>query len=355
MRIIKILFLMNPFLLSAQTLSQAEHCAALDKKLESELKLYGHYTSIYLNHLKECRPPIESRFPFYKKLFSWLLHIPLSPAALDPLDQSVQSLLDEIPSPDIKSLEKASLDSWETLSEKAQTKEIVFKTFPSYHSKKTMKAGQNFQKLANSVFRVTEIAQTFSNPLSICKNTKEFQYLLDPLDSLLRDVVFNVSQDIDDDQLRLFQQLYALHHSLQPQKFRRAPGRLPFISWAGLPPSFIDFVFEFVDRESSSFQDNYGWLKPLLPMLKIQARVSKNVQNYCVPYPPFLNTEFVEHYYTVEFQKPYPLFANKRQELLETIRDNLKEQNRHLIFQSRISPDHINLYLYFIRHRFPPE
>ncbi len=353
---IKILFLaaFGSFLLFAQTWSQAEHCAALDKKLESELQMYDRHTSIYLNHLKECRLPIENKFLFYEKLFSWLLHIPLLPAALEPLDKAVQFLLNETPPPDMKSLEKISLDPLEAFSEKLQTEEVVLKTFPSYHAKKSITEKQNLQRLANSAFRVREIIQTFSSPLSICKNTKEFQHLLNPLDSLLQEVVFNISQNINDDQLRLFQQLYVLYHSFQPQTLHHTSGRPPFISWTLLPPSFIDFISEFVDQNNSPFQKNYDWLKPLLPVLKIQAKVSTRVQSYCTPYQPFFNKEFVEHYYTVEFQKPYPPAANRRRELLTAIQENLATQNHNVIFQSRISSDDTRLHLYFIRHGSPP-
>ncbi len=354
---ILLLICIYPASLFAQQLSQAEHCMALDKKLESEFNLYENYVTAYLNHLQECQPSIENKFLFYKKLLTWLLSIPLSPIALEQLDRVTQSLLNEIPLQEVESLEEFSLDTWEVLSQKAQTEDIVFNVSPSlsYHSEKPLTVKQSFQKLEGVFFKITEMTQKFSSQFSICRNTEEFQHLLRPLNSFLQDFIFKIAQNISYDQLRLFQQLHTLYSSFQSQQFHHTSDHLQFISWTHLPPPFIKYISESINWDAPPFQNKYDWLKPMLSILKSHVKITEAIQNYCVPYQPFLNTEFIEHHYIAEFEEPNQLFKSGRRELLEIIQENFKEKDHVVIFHSYISSENTRIYLYFVRHHLHPE
>lgn len=339
-----------------QTLSQAEHCIALEEKLNIKSHWYDNYVDVYLNHLKKCQPPIKYQFSFYKKLLDQLLKTDLPPPILKSMNKVIQHLLDSIPVySDRESLQTLASESWQTLSE--QKNNIAFHIFSpaSYNFEKPLFTTQNIQKTKGAPIHVTTISQKFSTPFSICRNTEEFQYLLKPLDSFLQDMIFISLQSVHYDQLRSFQQLYALYHSIHPPADDEPPAPPQFISWMQMPPSFIEFLSNSVDWSSPPFQNNYNWLKPVLSSLKIRGRMNEKMHTYCLPYQPFLNKEFIEHHYTVKFAEDYQADKNKRREILESIQENLQKNDSIFFFRSHIPSENKRVYLYFITHHLPPK
>ena len=339
------------FFAFTQTLSQTEHCTSLEEKLNIKSPWHDNYVDVYLNHLEKCQPPIEYQFSFYKKLLDQLLQKDLPPSILESIERVIQHLLDSIPLySERESLQTLAGESWQTLSE--QRNNITFHVFSpaSYNSEKPLFVTQETKKTQGIPIHITTISQKFSSPFSICKNTEEFQHLLKPLDSFLQDMIFISLQSVHYNQLRSFQQLYALYHSLHSPADGESPVPPQFISWMQMPPSFIEFLSNSVDWNSPPFQNNYEWLKPVLSLLKIRFRVSEKIHTYCLPYLPFLNKEFIEYHYNVKFAENYQAGKNKRREILESIRENLQKQYTIFFSRSHIPSENDHVYLYLITH-----
>ena len=186
---------------------------------------------------------------------------------------------------------------------------------------------------------ITVLSQKFSNPLSICNNTKEFQYLLQPLYSFMQNAVFISSQSVHYDQMKSLQQLYALYQSIHSPTEPPPPIAPHFISWMQMPPSFIEFLSNSVDWNASPFQNNYDWLKPVLSLLKIHARVRDKIQTHCTSYQPFLNQDFTEHHYIIQLEEDHQASQEKKRDIFKIIQEHLKNQNHAFFSRSHISPE----------------
>ena len=338
-----------------QPLSKAEHCISLEETLNINHQWHENYVDVYLNHLEKCQPPIKYQFSFYKKLMDQLLKADLSPPILESMDKIIQHLLDSIPVySERQSLQSLAGESWQTLSEQ-KNNNVAFHVFSpaSYNFEEPLFATQETNKIQKELVHITTISQKFSNSFSICRNTEDFQYLLKPLDSFLQNLIFISLQSAHYDQLRSFQKLYVLYHSLNSPEDGESSVPPQFISWMQIPPSFIEFLSNSVDWNSPPFQNNYEWLKPVLSSLKIRFRVNEKMHTYCLPYQPFLNKEFIEHHYTVKFAEGYQVDKHKRREILETIQENIKTQDSMFFFRSHTPSEHEHIYLYFITHHLP--
>lgn len=347
-----------PVFTLTQELSQEEHCIALETTLNSKSRLYDHYVTVYLNHLKKCNPPLEGKFELYRRLLKWLSENGFSQDILTPLNKVIHSIIDQMPNPNVESLRELSYVSWKVLSETAQQEDIVLNVLPfmRYHSETPLSTKQGVGRLEGAPLIIAEMTQRFSSELSICKNTKEFQYLLRPLNAFLQDTILSYSRSVNYDQLHSFQQLYNLYHSLYSQQLQAPPSHLQFISWTQFPLPFIEFLSEAIDSETAPFHNNkYRWLKPLLSLLKMHIMASETMQNYCILYQPFLNTEFVEHHYTAQFPRGNQTPKEKRGRLLKIIEANVKEKAHGIFFRANISPENDRIYLYFIRLHPRPE
>ena len=332
----------------AQSLSQEEHCLALEEKLNIQSQLYDAHINVYLNHLEKCQPPIEHQFSLYKKLLDQLLKKEnFSPLILESIHRVIQYMLNSIPDPNVEPLQTLAHKSWDTLPE--QMEDVTFHISPAvnYHLERPLSVSKNVQKIRGVPFHVTVISQKFVSQFSICKNTKEFQHLLNPLHSFWQDTVFAFLQSVNSNQLHSLQQLYTLYHSIHSTSFD-VPTYSPFISWIHLPLPFINFLSDSIDWSTSFFQNNYDWLNSLLSLLKIHINVSDKMQTYCVPYQPFINKEFTEYHYTVKFTEAHRFSTEKRGEILQWIQEHLKQQNPMFFFRSHILPEKDHIYMYFI-------
>ena len=130
----------------AQTLSQAEHCIALEEKLNIQSPLHDNYVNVYLNHFEKCQPPIEYQFPLYQKLLNQLLKKDFSPAILESTDRVIQHILDQIPLPDTESLQEFAHENWQTLSEQRDHIAFHIPPFAGYNFEKPLSITQDTQK-----------------------------------------------------------------------------------------------------------------------------------------------------------------------------------------------------------------
>ena len=347
-----------PLFANTQPLSQAEHCLAVEERLTIEKSaLHDTYVTVYLNHLQHCQPSIERQFLLYKKLLDQLLKAVPSPSSMTAIDRVVHVMLDQIPNPNLDSLNEIAHEPWEQLSERAQTDEnIVFNISPSvnYYLEQPLSVSQNIQTLEGVPFHAVEMNQKFSSQFSICTNTKDFQYLLKPLHYFLQDLIVLFTQHVDYNQLYSFQKLYNIYHSLHLQQ-TQTPSHLQFIAWLQLPLPFIEFLSESIDWTAPPFHNNYNWLNPLLTLLTLHKYVSEKMQNYCVNYQPFLTTQFVEHHYIAQFLEGHRPSEEERGELLQIIQANFKERDHGFFFRSIIPSDKNLIYLYFLRLHSDPE
>ncbi|MDE0150897.1 MAG: hypothetical protein OXK80_00150 [Bdellovibrionales bacterium] len=342
----------------AQPLSKAEHCVAVEEKLDIDPSaLHDTYVTVYLNHLQQCQPAIDRQFFLYKKLLDQLLKAIPSTSSMEAIDRVVHTMLDEIPNPNLDSLSEIAHEPWKELSKRIQTdRNIVPNIAPSvnYYLEKPLSVSQNIQTLRGVPLRAVEMTQNFSSQFSICTNTEEFQHLLKPLHYFLQDLIFLFARFIDYNQMYSFQRLYRIYHTLHMQQ-NEAPSHLQFISWLQLPLHFIEFLSESVDWTAPPFQNNYKWLEPLLTLLTLHKQIGEKMQNYCVPYQPFLTTQFVEHHYIAQFLEDHEISEERRGELLEIIQENLKERDHGFFFRSTIPADKERIYLYFLRLHSTPE
>lgn len=350
-KILLLAFVPYSFPAFAQTLSQAEHCIALEEKLNIQSTWPEHYVDIYLNHFENCRPPIEYQFSFYKKLMDQLLKQEFSTSILESLNKIILHLMDQIPlDSDTEFLQKFTSENWQTLSE--QRDNITFHIPPhsDYHFEKPLFITQNTQQVGDVPLNITVMSQKFSSSFSICKNTEEFQHLLKPLESFLQDLIFISSQSVTYDRLRSFQRLYTLYQSIHSPS-SPSPANPQFISWMQMPPSFIEFLSSSVDWNTPPFQRDYHWFEPLLSLLKTNIRISKKIQMYCLPYQPFVNKEFIEDHYTVKFEQNHQISKDKRNEILQNIQNNLQKQDSIFFSRTYIPPENNLIYMYIIRHQ----
>lgn len=342
----------------AQPLSQAEHCLAVEEKLDiNPSALHDTYVTIYLNHLQQCQPAIKRQFSLYKKLLDQFLKAVPSPSSMEAIGRVVHAMLDQIPNPDLDSLSQTAQEPWQELSKRIQTDpSIVPNIAPSvnYYFEKPLSVSQNTQTLRGVPLSVVEMAQNFSSQFSICTNTEEFQHLLKPLHYFLQDLIFLFAQSTDYNQMYSVQRLYRVYHTLHLQQ-DKTPSHLQFISWLQLPLPFIEFLSESVDWTAPPFQNNYRWLKPLLTLLTLHKHIGEKMQNYCIPYQPFLTAQFVEHHYIAHFLEDHELSEERRGELLEIIQENFKERDHGFFLRSTISSDKERIYLYFLRLHSHPE
>jgi len=362
--IFKILLLIysSPFVANAHPLSPEDHCL---KIIENQWNIkpsapHNIYTTVYLNHLRQCNLPIDHRFSLYKSLLTQLFIAFPSPSSMDAMSKVVNDILDQIPNPDLDSLSEISQGPWETLFEREKADEnIVFNipSFINYDFETPLSFSQNIQYLQDAPqhpLHVVQLTKTFSSQFSICTNTKNFQHLLKPLHDFLQNFIFKFTQSIDNSQFYSFQQLYNIYQSLHQQQ-TQAPGHLQFISWLQFPLPFIEFL-ESIDWTTPPFLNSYAWLKPLLTLLTLYKHVREKMQEYCIPYQPFEKNNLEEYHYIIQFLEDYqPSEKTRRDELLKVIRANLKNISDSFFFRSTTQPDKKRIYIYFLRLHSDPE
>jgi len=353
----KILFIIGLYPLTAHThtLSQAEHCRAIEEKWDIESSAHHDtYVTIYLNHLQECKPSIERQFSLYKKLWDQLLRALPSPSSMKAIGKVADDILDQIPEdPNLDALYDISQEPWAQPSERIQKDEnIVSHISPAvnYSFTKPLQVVQQTQELRGVSARITEMAQSFPSQFSICANTEFFQHLLRPFHYLVQDLIFLFTKIIDYNQLFVFQQLYKTYHLIHKgAKPPQRPDHPQFISWLQFPLPFIEFL-QSIDWTAPPFHNNYQWLDPLLTLLTLHKNIREKMQNYCVPYQPFAAAQFTE-YHIVQFLTDHNLPEEERGKILETTQEHLRERHQDFFFNSIISSNKESIYVYLLKLR----
>ena len=344
--------------ISSQTVSRAEHCLALEEKVNIKPELHESYVTVYLHHLQQCQANIENQFQLYKKLLDQVLKSLPRASSMEATSRVVQTLLDQISKPDLNSLSEIAHEPWQELSQRIQEDQniLVHISVPLNYNflQKPLLVLQNIQTLDDVPLHAVEMTQNFSSQFSICTNTEEFQHLLKPLHHFLQNLIFLFTRSINENQMYSFQKLYKIYHTLHVKSGE--PSRsLDFISWLQLPLPFIDFLSQSVDWTAQPFENSYKWLEPLLPLLKLHKQVEEKINNHCVAYQPFLKTHFVEYHYIAQFLENNTLSEERRHELLQMIHENLREGNNDFFFHSTIPSNKQSIYLYFLKLYSTPE